>query len=51
MEMHSQAIQFQTFTEGGPWTPFKRGNPLSYSPPLAAYAARYMSSAVNAPRL
>ena len=43
---------FKNFPWGGgggnPGPPYKRGNPLSYSPPVAAYAARYMLSAVNA---
>ena len=34
---------------GRPPDPLIRGETLSYSPPLAAYAARYMPSAVNAP--
>ena len=36
-------------SRGRPPDPLIRGEPLSYSPPLAAYAARYMPSAVNAP--
>ena len=36
-------------SRGRPPDPLIRGEPFSYSPPLAAYAARYMPSAVNAP--
>ena len=39
---------FKSFPGEAPRTPLMRG-PLLYSPPLAAYAARYMPSAVNAP--
>ena len=49
MEMHSQAIQFKKFSGGGPPDPLMRGTPLLCSPPLAAYAARNMPLAVNAP--
>ena len=39
---------FKNFTGEDPRTPLIRGTLLLYSPPLAAYAARYMPSAVNA---